>query len=123
VEADRAETQNILDSYDKIIISNAGKATLNGEIVTKYQYTVKNEDLDEMIPQELLESGLGLTDIYNKGLKFISEIYINNQGQIVKTSSALTGGMAQEGLDIDVNLVLETELFNIGKVIEIVNPI
>lgn len=123
VEADRAETQNILDFYDKIIISNAGKVTFNGESVTKYQYTVKNEDLDQMIPQELLESGLGLADIYNKGLNFVSEIYINNQGQIVKSSSALTGGMAQEGLDIDVNLVLETELFNIGKVIEIVNPI
>ncbi|HEY5585552.1 MAG TPA: stalk domain-containing protein [Ruminiclostridium sp.] len=123
VAADRAETQKLLDAYDKLNIFPAGKAILNGEEVTKYKIKLSIDDLELIIPAELLENGLGLGDIYNKGLDFKTEIFINSQGQLVKQSVKMTGGIEEAGVIVDVKINVDVEFSNIDKDIEIVSPI
>ncbi|MHB8065704.1 MAG: stalk domain-containing protein, partial [Ruminiclostridium sp.] len=123
VAADRAETQKLLDAYGKMNIIPEGKATLNGEDVLKYQIKMSADILNEFIPADMIESGLGLEDIYNKGLNYKVEIFINSQGQLVKQSVQMSGTMEIEDYNINVNISVETVCTNIGKDIEIVSPV
>lgn len=123
VAAERASTQKILDAYRQIKVYNAGKVVLNGQNVTKYQLTISRDLLDSLIPEEVQTGGMGLEDIYNNGLDYKVEMYVNSQGQLVKQLARLTGSMVeQDVMDIDVIVTVATEYSNIGKDIEIVNP-
>lgn len=79
--------------------------------------------MDEFIPTGMLESGLGIEDLYNKGLDFKMEFYVNMQGQLVKNSANATGGIEYDGYTINITLNATMGYSNIGKDIEIVSPI
>lgn len=123
VVADRQETQKLLDAYGEMNIIPLGKANLNGEEVSKYQIKMAADVLDRFIPSEMLDNGLGLGDVYNKGLDYKVEIYLNSQGQLVYQFVEMIGKMDIEGYVISVNLNVDTNCYNIGKDINIVSPI
>lgn len=123
LEADRNQLLRLLDVYGKMNISSEGKTTLNGEEVTKYHIKLGMDLLQGLTSSDMLEYGLGLGDIYNKGLDSSMEIYINSQGQLVKQSVIISGGAEYEGTKADVNVTVNTAYSNIGKEIEIVSPL
>jgi hypothetical protein len=123
VAADRVETQKLLEAYSKMNIIPEGKVTLNGEEVFKYQIKISTDILDEFMPTDIIENGLGLKDIYNMGLSYNVEIYVNSQGQLVKQSIRMSGGINVDDYNINITIAVDTIYSNIGKDIEIVSPI
>lgn len=123
IAADRKETLKLLDTYNELKITPLGKAIHNGEEVSKYQIKISNDILEGFIPAEMLESGLGLSDIYNQGLDIKTEIYINSEGKLVKQSVKMTGGIEEAGVIVDIAINVDVEFSNIDKEIEIVSPI
>lgn len=123
VAADRAETQKLLDAYGKINIVSAGKANLNGKEVLKYNVKIDNDIVNEFIPTDLLESGLGIDDLYNKGFDLKMEFYVNMQGQLIGQSANATGGIEYDGYTLNITINATMGYSNIGKDIEIVSPI
>lgn len=122
-EADKAETQNLLDSYGKMHITQAGKALINGEEVTRYQIKAGKDILSDLIPSDILGEGISIDDIYNKGFNIRIDAYVNNKGKLVKQVMKLTAGMEQEGFGMELNLTTTSEFSNIGNEIEIVSPL
>jgi hypothetical protein len=123
VDADRIETQKMLDMYDKMAIVPNGKAVINGEQVSKYQIKVGTDILSQAIPSELLGEGINPEDIYNNGFNLKYEVYINNKGQLVKQTVKFTGGMKDDYFEMEFNMIMNAEFTNIGKEIQIVSPI
>jgi hypothetical protein len=123
VEKDRNELLRLLDAYGKMNISYAGKTSLNGQEVTKYQVKLGMDILEGMASADMLEFGLGIDDIYNKGLDCRMELFVNSSGQLVKQLVIISGGIEVDGVQTDVKVTVSSEYTNIGKEIEIVRPI
>ncbi len=121
-EADKAETQKLLDAYGKFNIFLAGKSVLNGEEVTRYQIKAGKEMINGLVPSDMLD-GLSISDIYNKGFNMVVDMYLNNKGQLVKQVLKLTAGIEQNGFGMDLNLTNTAEFSNIGKSVEIASPV
>lgn len=120
-EADKAETQKLLDAYGKFNILSAGKAVVNGEEVSRYQIKAGKEMINDLVPSEMLD-GLSMSDIYNKGFNMVVEMYINNKGQLVKQVLKLNAGIDQDGFGMELGLTMTAEFSKIGNSIEIVSP-
>lgn len=116
------EIEKLLEYYNNLNIAPAGKAVIGGEEVTKYQLKIGSNLLDELIPEGMLESGLGIEDIYNNGLTFIMEIYTNKQGEIVRQAAKITGSSDILGYEIVIHGTAIYDFVNIGTDIEIVKP-
>ncbi|OPX42639.1 endo-1,4-beta-xylanase A precursor [Ruminiclostridium hungatei] len=120
-EADKAETQKLLDSYGKMKITFAGTTVLNGEEVTKYQIKAGKEFMYDLVPSDLL-GGLSLEELYNKGINMKIEAYVNNKGHLVKQTVKLTAGMEQDGFGLELVLTATAEFSKTGENINIANP-
>jgi|GEM_PF-3521064 len=120
-EADKAETQKLLDSYGKMKITFAGTTVLNGEEVTKYQIKAGKEFMYDLVPSDLL-GGLSLEELYNKGINMKIEAYVNNKGHLVKQTVKLTAGMEQDGFGLELVLTAVAEFSKTGENINIANP-
>ncbi len=120
-EADKAETQKLLDSYGKMKITFAGKAVLNGEEVTKYQIKAGKEFMYDLIPSDLL-GGLSLEELYNKGINMKIEAYVNSKGHLVKQTVKLNAGMEQDGFGMELILTAVAQFSKTGENINITNP-
>ncbi len=120
--ANREEIQNTLDLYGRINVIPEGKAILNGEEVLKYRLKMSTDILNEFIPADLADYGMNLEDIYNNGLSYKYEVYINKQGQLVKQFIKLTAGMKDTDYNVTITATSESMFSKIGQDIEIKKP-
>ncbi len=121
-EADKAETQKILDSYEKREIYFAGKALINGEEVNKYEVKADKEILKALIPSDLLGESMTMEDIYNKGFNMKTDVYVNSNGHIIKQVTKINAAMELDGSGMKLNVTHAVDYKNIGAEIEIVSP-
>ncbi len=121
-EADKEETQKMLDSYGKMKIYFAGKALINGGEVNKYEVKADTEMLNALIPSDLLGEGVTMEDIYNKGFNMKIDVYVNSNGHIIKQLTKINAAMELDGSGMELNVTHTVDYKNIGAEIEIVTP-
>ncbi len=121
-EADKAETQKMLDSYGKMKIYFAGKAFINGEEVNRYEIKAEKEMLNSLIPSDLLGEVMTMEDIYNKGFNLKIDVYVNSNGHIIKQVTKINAAMELDGSGMELNVAHAVDYRNIGTEIEIVSP-
>jgi hypothetical protein len=114
---------NLINEFGNLDVKNNGTVVIDGSEAVKYSIKLTTDNFNRIYPAELIATeGADIKEYYNNGFEFIVDIYLNQQGQIIRENDSFSGGIKYDDVDEEVSISGETVYRNIGTIYEITAP-